>query len=132
MTFSERLKSLMKQYDYTQAELAEMLNITQQTVSRWVNGKFQPDIDQLIALGKIFNTSVDDILGQSAGSPVPITKKAQSATDDELRARAIARISQLSEPALLRVLDFLSGLQAYQEIQAAEAADPDPDDQSPG
>lgn len=125
MTFSDRLKELMKQYDYKQVPLAEKLGVSQQTISRWVNGKFQPDIDQLLMLGKLFNVTVDDLLGQSDDS-IRNTKQ-PTVDDDGLRAWAIERVSGLSDPALERVRDFLTGLEAGQEIGAAPAADRDPD-----
>ena len=120
MAFSDRLHMLMKQRDIKQTTLADQLRVSQQTISRWVTGRFQPDIDQLIALAQFFDVSVDYLLDHD-------TKKAPTVDDDGLRACAINRVSGLSDPALARVLDFLSGLEAGQGIGAAPAAAPDPD-----
>lgn len=128
MAFSDRLKELMVQNGYKQASLADKLGVSQQTISRWVNGRFQPDIDQLIMLGKIFNVSVDDLLG-STSKDVPI-KKQPTVDDDELRARAIERVQSLPDPALTRVLDFLEGLEAGQVIASAGGAGDDQAGQS--
>lgn len=99
MTFSERLHDLMKQHDYKQTTLAEKLCVSQQTVSRWVTGRFQPDIEQLIALAKVFNVSVDYLVGMS---DIPVqyidTKKDPS---PEERERAIAIASAVrSDPSV--------------------------------
>lgn len=90
MTFSERLYDLMKKSDYKQTALAEKLGVSQQTISRWVKGKFQPDIEQLISLAKVFNVSVDYLVGMS-DNPVQYfdTKKDPSPVERE-RAIAIA------------------------------------------
>lgn len=130
MTFSDRLRDLMKRNDYTQAYLADRLNTSQQTISRWVNGKFQPDLNQLVELSVVFNVSVDYLLGKTSQD----IHKTQPPviSDDELRAWAVQRVSTLSDPALVRVKDFLTGLEAGQDIRKAQAAAPDPDDESSG
>jgi transcriptional regulator with XRE-family HTH domain len=61
----ERLKELRRQAGFTQAQLAQMLRTTQQTVGRWESGKVEPDIATLRDLAMIYGTSVDDILGQN-------------------------------------------------------------------
>lgn len=99
MTFPDRLRFLMKQNDITQSALAERLCTSQQTVSRWVTGKFQPDIDQLITMAKLFNVSVDYLIGYS-DTPVIIfdTKKDPSPKEEE-RARNAA-LSALADDAI--------------------------------
>ena len=40
-----RLKELRNKHNYSQEQLAEILNVSRQAVSRWENGKAVPDID---------------------------------------------------------------------------------------
>ncbi len=98
MTFSERLHSLMKQYDYRQIALAEKVGVSQQTVSRWVKGKFQPDIDQLIALAKVFNVSIDYLVGLSDCSVQYYDTEKDPSPDDRERAIAIALAARAGIP----------------------------------
>ena len=58
-----RLKELRIKNNYSQTYVAEQLNISRQAISRWENGNATPDLDNLILLTKLYNTSVDDILG---------------------------------------------------------------------
>lgn len=58
-----RLKELRTKNNYSQTYVAEQLNISRQAISRWENGNAIPDLDNLILLAKLYNTSVDDILG---------------------------------------------------------------------
>ena len=58
-----RLKELRTKNNYSQTYVAEQLNISRQAISRWENGNATPDLDNLILLAKLYNTSVDDILG---------------------------------------------------------------------
>ncbi|WP_438501869.1 helix-turn-helix domain-containing protein, partial [Lactiplantibacillus plantarum] len=48
----------------TQNELAEKLYISRQSISKWELNKSYPDIDKLILLSKIFDISIDELLGQ--------------------------------------------------------------------
>lgn len=58
-----RLKELRTKNNYSQTYVAEQLNISRQAISRWENGNAAPDLDNLILLAKLYNTSVDDLLG---------------------------------------------------------------------
>lgn len=49
----------------TQNELADLLGVSQQTISKYENGTREPDIDTLINLSRIFNVSIDYLLGLS-------------------------------------------------------------------
>lgn len=60
---STRLKELRTRNNYSQTYVAEYLNISRQAISRWENGNAAPDLDNLVLLAKLYNTSVDDILG---------------------------------------------------------------------
>lgn len=51
----------------TQDQLAEKLNVTRQAVSNWENGKTQPNIETLTALGKHFGISVEELIYGRAG-----------------------------------------------------------------
>ena len=124
MTFPEMLRKLLKDADYTQTEFADRIGVSQQTVSRWVRGQFQPDIDQLIACAHVFNVSVDYLLGKDCITSNEIAKPIVN--DDGLRAKAIERVQDLPDPVLARVLDFLDGIQVGRGIAAGEEADSDP------
>ena len=57
-----RLKELREQEHYSQTEIAEKLNIKQNTYSQYETGQRQIPIAVLINLAKIYNVSVDYIL----------------------------------------------------------------------
>ena len=58
-----RLKELREDNDIKQRELAEKLNILQNTYSQYENGQRQVPINTLIQLALFYNTSVDYLLG---------------------------------------------------------------------
>ena len=53
---------------YTQEQLAEILNVSPQAVSKWENGKAIPEIPILCGLSELFHCSIDSILDPSAWS----------------------------------------------------------------
>lgn len=53
----------MKENSISQKELAQKLNVKQQTISRYVNGEREPDIDILIVISKYFDITVDQLVG---------------------------------------------------------------------
>ena len=61
--FAEQLVSLRKQAGMSQEELAEKLQLTRQTISKWETGASTPDLELLVQLGEIFGVSTDRLLG---------------------------------------------------------------------
>ncbi len=59
---TERLQSLRKEHGYSQEQLADELGVTRQAVSKWERGEASPDTYNLIALAKLYNTSLDGLL----------------------------------------------------------------------
>lgn len=57
-----RLKDLREDRDIKQSQIAEILNVRQNTYSQYENGQRQIPIDLLIILAKYYNVSVDYIL----------------------------------------------------------------------
>ena len=60
------IKELREKYHLTQAELAEKLNISDKTVSKWETAKGYPDISLLEPIEKIFNISVTELISGNA------------------------------------------------------------------
>ena len=54
---------LRREHNMKQDELAEMLDVTPQAVSKWENGASMPDIALLPKIAKIFGVTIDDLFG---------------------------------------------------------------------
>ncbi len=59
----KNIKNLRENKDLTQKEVAEILNVSQTTYSRYENGKLNIPSTTLIRLSKFYNISVDYLLG---------------------------------------------------------------------
>lgn len=64
MKFNEKLIELRKREGLSQEELGYKLNVTRQTVSKWELGQTTPEMDKLVAMSKIFNISVDELINE--------------------------------------------------------------------
>lgn len=62
MELGNKILTLRKKNNITQEELAEQLNVTRQTISKWELGETSPDIKQAKELSKIFKVSLDELV----------------------------------------------------------------------
>ena len=63
---SEQIYTLRKRMGLTQEAVAEKLEITPQSISRWENGQSRPDVDMLPKIAAFFDVSVDALFGYRA------------------------------------------------------------------
>ena len=59
MTFQERLYSLRRGKGLSQEELAHIVGVSRQAVQKWEAGTSRPDLDNLTALARCFDVSLD-------------------------------------------------------------------------
>lgn len=60
--FGDRLKKLREDQGMTQYELAELLNVSRQSIGGYENDNVDPGIDTLVKIANIFNISLDYLL----------------------------------------------------------------------
>ena len=63
--FSTRLRNLREDADLNQTQLANAVQMTQRKISYFECGKFEPSIDDIVALCRYFKVSSDYLLGLS-------------------------------------------------------------------
>lgn len=62
MELRDKLILLRKEKELSQADLAEILNVSRQAISRWEVGTSVPSMDNLSALSRLYNVSVDSLM----------------------------------------------------------------------
>ena len=62
MTFAEKLYYLRTENGYSQETLAEILNVSRQSISKWELGSSLPETEKIIAIGELFGVSLDSLL----------------------------------------------------------------------
>ena len=91
MNFGSNLKKLRKEKNLTQDTLAECLNVSAQTVSKWENGASMPDVSMLPLLADYFQVSVDSLLMHDAA------QRLQEVRDLGKEIRALADSGKVKE-----------------------------------
>ena len=62
MNFSNNLKKLRKEKGLSQEELAEKLNVSRQSVSKWESGSTYPEMDKVLLICKLFDCNINEIM----------------------------------------------------------------------
>ena len=89
MTLSEKLQTLRKTAGLSQEQLAEQLNVTRQAVSKWETGEGKPDIDNLLPLARLLQTTVDYLLDDEANQPRPEEHRTETPPQTESVGREL-------------------------------------------
>ena len=66
-----RLRVLRAELDWSQAELAERLGVSRQTVNAIETGKYDPSLPLAFSLARMFHRSIEDIF-EAEGSPLAV------------------------------------------------------------
>ena len=62
MKFGDNLKAIRKHRKMSQEQLAEKVNVSRQSVSKWENGEAYPEMHNILQLCKIFNCKINDLV----------------------------------------------------------------------
>ena len=62
MKLGDKIAKQRKELNYTQEQLAEILGVSRQSISKWESNMAYPETEKLIELGKIFDCSMDYLL----------------------------------------------------------------------
>lgn len=73
MTLAEKILSLRTERGMSQDDLAEKLEVSRQSVSKWETAQSTPDLDKIIKLADLFGVSVDQLVrdGERPQPPEP-------------------------------------------------------------
>lgn len=81
MNFEEKLIKLRKKKILSQEELAEKLDVTRQTISKWELGQSKPDIEKIKEISRLFEVGVEELIND--GVDINIEKSQQIKTKKE-------------------------------------------------
>lgn len=66
MTIGEKLQKLRKDSNYTQEELADIMSVSRQSISKWESDVAFPETEKLITLSKLYQCSIDYLLNEDS------------------------------------------------------------------
>ena len=62
MELGKQIKKYRRDFSLSQEDLAEKVYVSRQTISNWENDKSYPDVNSLVLLSEVFNTSIDNLI----------------------------------------------------------------------
>ena len=62
MTLGDKLSRLRKENNYTQEQLADVLGVSRQAISKWESNITYPETDKLVRMSKLFHCTTDYLL----------------------------------------------------------------------
>lgn len=90
MTLAEKLLKLRTDRGLSQGDLAEKLDVSRQSVSKWETGQSVPDLDKIIKLADLFGVTVDDLVREE-GRPQPEVSTPQVVCVEKEREPSLPR-----------------------------------------
>lgn len=89
MTLGEKLQKLRKARAWTQEELAELVGVSRQSLSKWESDGALPDTANIILLADLFGVTTDYLLRDAEAAPAPAAP---------VEAAAVPQVIQLIQP----------------------------------
>lgn len=75
MTLGQKLKEIRKRFGLSQEQLAEIMNVSRQAITKWENDTGMPDTSNLQELSKVFGITIDYLLNNDNSLPALSMKK---------------------------------------------------------
>ena len=77
MILADKIMTLRKKAGWSQEELAQQLNVTRQSVSKWEGAQSVPDLDKIVQMSRIFGVSTDYLLKDELEELEPVSSLAE-------------------------------------------------------
>lgn len=96
MNVGEKIKKIRKMAGMTQEELAEKMNVSRQTISKWEKEISSPDLESAIALCELFEISLDDLV-----------KGEQSVKEEKISLQDMIKINRRNQKQTILLISGL-------------------------
>jgi transcriptional regulator with XRE-family HTH domain len=100
MEIGNKINQLRKLSGMTQEQLAEKLNVSRQSVSKWENGGAAPDLESVVKISRLFQVSLDDLLTEGEEG---VTKE----NDGQITLADLVEINRHNRKMLLLLISGL-------------------------
>ena len=110
MTLGEKLSKLRKEYNYTQEQLAEILGVSRQSISKWESDIAFPETEKLIELGKLFKCSMDYLLKEDITEKESAQSSIFNESVKELGKKALTDKNKNKMKKILKIVGIVLGI----------------------
>lgn len=136
MIFADKVIALRKKAGWSQEELAERLNVSRQSVSKWESAQSVPDIDRILQMSRLFGVTTDYLLkddmeepeltGEESASPLRRVTMQQASDYLALRRAAAPRMAIATflcvvSPVPLLALSAMTGFSQFRVTEHVAA-----------
>lgn len=95
MTLAEKILSLRTARGMSQDDLAEKLEVSRQSVSKWETGQSTPDLDKIIKLADLFGVSMDELVREGERPQPPEPPRPQVVYVERERKQELSPVQKL-------------------------------------
>ena len=112
MLLGEKLKETRQSKGLSQSTVAEHLNISRQSISKWENNSSYPDLDNLVRLSKYYEISIDDLLNENQELKEKIAENELRIKESQKKLDHIRSSSERDEGFVLLLISLIGCLVA--------------------
>lgn len=117
MGFNNKLYELRKQKGLSQEELANRLNVSRQTVSKWEIGESTPDMEKLVAIGDLFGVSLDElVLDKTSEASAPAEHVVRSELYSDIKEHVLTDENREKAKKGLKIAGIAVGIFLFVDI----------------
>ncbi|MBO5452140.1 MAG: helix-turn-helix transcriptional regulator [Lachnospiraceae bacterium] len=109
MEFHNKLYHLRKQKGLSQEELANRLNVSRQTISKWEVGDSTPDMEKLIAISDMFQISLDELVMDKVQTQTGETPSKEEIVN-ELKEKVLTDENKKKAKKVLKIAAIILGV----------------------
>ena len=107
MTLGEKIARQRRELNYTQEQLADILGVSRQSISKWESDIAYPETDKLIELGKRFNCSMDYLLKEEITEKDGVQTSGFTEKVEEIRRKVMTEKNKGKAKGILKIIGII-------------------------
>ena len=107
MTLGEKIVKQRKELNYTQEQLADILGVSRQSISKWESNIAYPETDKLIELGKLFDCSMDYLLKEEVTEKSGVQESGFTEKVEEISRKVMTDKNKSKAKKILKIIGII-------------------------
>ena len=107
MTLGEKIARQRKELNYTQEQLADILGVSRQSISKWESDIAYPETDKLIELGKLFDCSMDYLLKEETTEKDGVQTSGFTEKVEEISRKVMTEKNKVKAKKILKIIGII-------------------------
>ncbi len=107
MTLGEKIARQRKELNYTQEQLADILGVSRQSISKWESDIAYPETDKLIELGKLFDCSMDYLLKEEITEKSGVQTSGFTEKVEEISRKVMTEKNKGKAKKILKIIGII-------------------------